>query len=113
MPKNCWEIRGCDEEMWSRCPHNGDAKGIYSPCPADCYYTACERPTHEVATDLTVLLDPSVDRMVAKKESCTFCTFFLTHAPKITAGQVQHMPAQTEQVLLEDAHSSAVGTALD
>ena len=32
----CWERRGCDEEMMSRCPHNIPGE----PCPADCRF--CE-----------------------------------------------------------------------
>ena len=30
----CWERRGCDEEMMSRCPHNIPGE----PCPADCRF---------------------------------------------------------------------------
>jgi|GEM_PF-1048807 len=102
----CWEMRGCDEEMWSRCPHNGDAKGIYSPCPADCYYATCDRSTHEVATDFEVLLDPTVDRTVAKKECCTFCTFFLTHGPRLAVGETVYLPSQNEQVMVKDMKNS-------
>ena len=40
----CWERRGCDEEMMSRCPHNIPGE----PCPADCRFAACTRSTHEV-----------------------------------------------------------------
>ena len=32
----CWERRGCDEEMMSRCPHNIPGE----PCPADCRFAA-------------------------------------------------------------------------
>ncbi len=53
MPK-CWEMRGCDEEMQSYCPHNIPGE----PCPADCQFAACLRPTHAVATDPVVLLNP-------------------------------------------------------
>ena len=52
MPK-CWEMRGCDEEMQSYCPHNIPGE----PCPADCQFAACLRPTHAVATDPVVLLN--------------------------------------------------------
>ena len=105
--ERCWERRGCDEEMWSRCPHNGDAKGIYSPCPADCYYANCTRATHEVASDIGILLDPTVDRTVAKKECCTFCTFFLTHGPRLSQGETVHFPSQNEQMLVADIKGSA------
>lgn len=77
----CWQRRGCDEEMWSRCPHAVEDK--YSPCPMDCCYTACDNPQHELATDLDLLLDPFVDRNAAQKEQCRSCVFFLTTAPKI------------------------------
>jgi len=73
--------RGCDPEMWERCPHA--VPGVFSPCPADCCYTACDKPQHKVATDLDILLDPNVDRRAAMKEQCMFCEFFLTTAPRI------------------------------
>lgn len=88
--------------MQSRCPHNGDAKGIYSPCPADCYYASCQRETHEVASDIDTLLDPTVDRTVAKKECCTFCAFFLSHGPRLKAGQSARMPSMNEQAFVKD-----------
>jgi hypothetical protein len=102
---HCWEMRGCDEEMWSRCPHNGDAKDIYSPCPADCFYADCVRSNREVATDFNILLDPLVDRTVAKKECCTFCSFFLTHAPRMGIGEGISLPAQTQQVTMDELRS--------
>ncbi len=77
MP-NCWEMRGCDEEMQSYCPHNIPGE----PCPADCRYAACLRPTHKVATDPAVLLNPELDYEAGIKEVCHFCEFFLTHGPK-------------------------------
>ncbi|NTU88625.1 MAG: hypothetical protein HGA54_01775 [Actinobacteria bacterium] len=77
----CWEKRGCDEDMESYCPHAVPEK--YSPCPADCCYTACSNPQHEIATDFGVLLDPTIDRNAVQKEQCRFCVFFLTHGPRI------------------------------
>ena len=55
----CWELRGCyeDAEMNGRCPHNIPGE----PCPADCHFAACFRPTHVVCTDFGKLLDPSRD----------------------------------------------------
>ena len=50
----CWERRGCDEEMMSRCPHNIPGE----PCPADCRFAACTRSTHEVCQDFNKLLNP-------------------------------------------------------
>ena len=76
---NCWERRGCDEEMMSRCPHNTPGE----PCPADCHYAACDRPTHVVATDFAVLLNPERYYDAAVKEVCRFCEHFLEHGPDI------------------------------
>lgn len=73
----CWEARGCDDEMQSRCPHNTPGE----PCPADCHYAACHRPTHEVCDDFELLLNPERDYDAAIKEVCHFCTFFLTNGP--------------------------------
>ena len=44
----CWELRGCyeDAEMNGRCPHNIPGE----PCPADCHFAACFRPTHVVCS---------------------------------------------------------------
>lgn len=78
---NCWEKRGCDDELMSRCPHVSDK--VYSPCPPDCRYTDCLMPTHAIATDVTLLLDATVDRKAAIKETCMYCEFFLTHGPRL------------------------------
>ena len=80
MTQHCWEMRGCDDEMQSRCPHNIPGE----PCPADCRYAACTRPTHEVEGDFADLLNPERDSDAAVKEICRFCTFFLTHGPKVS-----------------------------
>lgn len=73
----CWEMRGCDDEMQSRCPHNQPGE----PCPADCHYAACHRETHAVATDFELLLNPELDYEASVKEVCRFCEFFLTNGP--------------------------------
>ena len=65
----CWERRGCDEEMMSRCPHNIPGE----PCPADCRFAACTRSTHEVCQDFNKLLNPERDYDAAVKEVCRFC----------------------------------------
>lgn len=75
----CWEMRGCDEEMMSRCPHNVPGE----PCPAECHFAACNRPTHKVCQDFTVLLNPERDYDAAVKEICRFCVHFLEHGPKV------------------------------
>lgn len=75
----CWEQRGCDDEMQSRCPHNTPGE----PCPADCHFAACLRPTHKVETDFTILLNPELNYEASVKQVCRFCTFFLTNGPKI------------------------------
>lgn len=77
----CWEIRGCDDEMMGRCPHV--VEGVYSPCPPECRYTVCERPTRAVARDFALLLDANVDRSAAIKEVCWHCEFFLKDGPRI------------------------------
>ncbi|MEG1624319.1 MAG: hypothetical protein RR300_05610 [Raoultibacter sp.] len=74
---HCWEMRGCDEEMMSRCPHNTPGE----PCPADCYFAACSRPTHKVATDFSLLLNPELNYNASVKEVCHFCEFFLSEGP--------------------------------
>ena len=73
----CWERRGCDEEMMSRCPHNIPGE----PCPADCRFAACMRSTHEVCQDFNKLLNPERDYDAAVKELCRFCEHFLEHGP--------------------------------
>lgn len=73
----CWEKRGCDEEMQSRCPHNTPGE----PCPADCHFAACHRETHTVETDLNILLNSERDYEAAIKQVCRFCTFFLVNGP--------------------------------
>lgn len=73
----CWRARGCDEEMRSRCPHNIPGE----PCPADCHYAACDRPTHVVAQDFELLLNPERDYDAAVKEVCRFCEHFLVNGP--------------------------------
>jgi len=76
----CWEVRGCDEEMQSRCPHNIP----HEPCPAECHFTACSRPTHIIEEDLDLLLNPDLDYEAAVKQVCKFCNFFLTKGPHIS-----------------------------
>ncbi|MDR2492807.1 MAG: hypothetical protein LBD25_05055 [Coriobacteriales bacterium] len=79
----CWELRGCDDEMAQVCPHATSSTD--GRCVADCCYTFCQRPLHKVATDFGLLLDATVDRRVAVKESCTFCEHFLLAAPRLDA----------------------------
>ena len=77
MAEHCWERRGCDDEMMGRCPHNTPGE----PCPADCHFAACHRPTHKVCEDFDVLLNPSRDYESAMREVCRFCEFFLVNGP--------------------------------
>lgn len=65
--------------MQSRCPHNLPGE----PCPADCHFAACLRPTHKVATDFALLLNPELDYEASVKEVCRFCEFFLTNGPML------------------------------
>ncbi len=85
---NCWETRGCDEEMQSRCPHNLPGE----PCPADCHYAACGRATHVVASDYELLLNPDRDYDAAVKEICRFCEHFLTLGPSVADRSEQEDP---------------------
>lgn len=78
--EKCWERRGCDEEMRSRCPHNIPGE----PCPADCHFAACLRKTHVVCDDFGKLLNPERDYDAAIKEVCRFCEHFLTYGPKVS-----------------------------
>ena len=79
----CWEMRGCDEEMQGRCPHNLPGE----PCPAECHFAVCERPTRKVASDVTLLLNPDLNYDAAVKETCRVCEFFLQNGPGFeTAG---------------------------
>ena len=77
---NCWERRGCDEEMQGRCPHNQPGE----PCPADCHFAACHRATHVVASDFGLLLNPERDYEAAVKEVCRFCEHFLKNGPDLS-----------------------------
>ena len=78
----CWETRGCDDEMQSRCPHSlaGDT------CPAECHYAWCDRPTRKVTDDIVLLLNPDLDYDAAVKEGCRVCEFFLTNGPATPDG---------------------------
>lgn len=75
----CWELRGCDDEMQSRCPHNIPGE----PCPAECNFATCERTTHVVCGDPIMLLNPERDYDAANKEICRICNFFLENGPDI------------------------------
>ena len=79
MALHCWETRGCDDEMASRCPHNIPGER----CPGDCKFAVCDRPTHETAWGLDMLENPDVDREVVVKEFCLTCKFFIAHGPKV------------------------------
>lgn len=75
----CWETRGCDDEMMSRCPHVNPTER----CPSRCAFAQCDRPSHAPSSDPALIFDPTVDRDAAMKEQCTFCAFFLTNGPRI------------------------------
>ena len=99
---HCWERRGCEgvigltDPMEQECPHSRD--DCYSPCPIDCRYAQCMRPTHEVASDVNLLLDPTVDRTAPIKEVCRYCAFFLTHGPRLGADGPMHEAPQKATV---------------
>lgn len=83
----CWEVRGCagvygwGGYMEDECPHNVPDR--YSPCPATCAFTRCQRPWHREAVSFEDLLDPDVDRMKANKEQCRQCLHFIKHGPRV------------------------------
>lgn len=79
---HCWEQRGCDEEMQSRCPHNTPGE----PCPADCHFAMCDRPTHKVTSNLDLLFRCDIDFGQSVKDQCRFCEFFLSKAPSTNPG---------------------------
>lgn len=90
-PVACWAYRGCSglmgltEPMEEECPHS--RHDCYSPCPAECGYTACSRPWHRSTTDINLIFDETVDRMAALKKNCYTCSYFLTHGPRIGEGE--------------------------
>jgi hypothetical protein len=75
----CWELRGCDDEMMSECPHNEPGER----CPSRCAFAKCDRPMHAVASDAALVFDPWADRKEAIREECTYCVFFLEKGPRI------------------------------
>jgi len=77
----CWAQRGCDEELWSRCPHA--ISSIDGLCPLHCNFARCDLPQHAQARGIEQLLDISADRQAAVKECCWYCTFFLDNAPRL------------------------------
>ncbi len=89
-PVACWNLRGCAglmglvAPMQEECPHS--RTDCYSPCPTECQYTVCERPWHRTSSDFNLILDPTVDRMVAVKKSCYTCEYFLKNAPRVGEG---------------------------
>jgi hypothetical protein len=75
--QRCWQIRGCDEELWSRCPHAvASTDGL---CPLQCNYSQCSAPQHELAVGLD-LLDTTANRSLAVKETCWYCRYFIENA---------------------------------
>ncbi len=91
--ERCWEKRGCDDEMQSRCPHNQPNE----PCPADCHYAACQRKTHVVAEDFGLLLNPDRFYDAAVKQVCRFCEHFLRYGPSM---------AEAPEGYTRDGHSN-------
>jgi hypothetical protein len=67
--------------MWSRCPHA--TSSVDGVCPAECCYTACQRPQRQLTASIDLLLDCTVNRSAAIKENCLNCAFFLKNAPRI------------------------------
>ncbi len=78
MP-NCWEMRGCDEEMQANCAHHTT---FHDRCPTKCAFAECDMPQRELTTDPALIFLPEVDRDQAIKETCLFCVFFLKKGPR-------------------------------
>lgn len=103
----CWELRGCDgimgltAPMSEECPHS--RSDCYNPCPSECHYTACARPTHKMATDINLILDDTVDRFSAVKQTCYMCEFFLRHAPRV--GEVDRSQTAVPQAAICDSET--------
>lgn len=76
----CWELRGCDEEMQSNCPH---ATQIMDRCPSKCAFATCDRPTHALTSDPALVFSIEVDRGAAIKDVCTYCEFFIVNGPRL------------------------------
>lgn len=76
----CWSVRGCDEDLQSRCPHAAIAT---ERCPAECYYAKCSRPQHRVTADPSLVFDPDIDRDAAIKDVCLSCAHFLSQGPRV------------------------------
>lgn len=78
-----WKDAGAVAGAMTRCrgavPHNVPGE----PCPADCHYAACHRPTHVVCEDFGVLLNPNRDYDAAVKQVCRFREHFLVNGPDI------------------------------
>lgn len=95
----CWETRGCagvpgiDGPLEDECPHN--VADRYSPCPATCAFTRCQRLWHREAVSLEDLLDPGVDRMQTIKEQCRHCLYFIKHGPRAAKVQASDEEAST------------------
>ncbi len=89
----CWETRGCEgpESNYDHCPH-AMLNGV---CPVDCAFAVCERPAHEQA-DVMDMLVSDADREVAVKEICGTCKFFLAHAPRMGVRPQDEQPAWKE-----------------
>ena len=80
----CWEMRGCDDEMMSNCPHPNE---LQDRCPTKCAFANCQRPTHEITSDPELIFDPGVDRETAIKDICMYCDFFLRNGPRVSAAR--------------------------
>lgn len=76
----CWELRGCDEEMQSNCPH---ATQIMDRCPSKCAFATCDRPTHALTSDPALVFSIEVDRGAAIKDVCTYCEYFIINGPRL------------------------------
>lgn len=101
---HCWEERGCDAEMQTWCPHSLTNDN----CPPDCQYAACTRPTHVITSDLDLLFRTDIDRTANVKDVCSFCEFFLQHAPKLDAQK-----AGDGDALANAGEPAAAGAATD
>lgn len=112
----CWTVRGCHgiwgvtgDYMEAHCPHNDPTK--YSPCPATCAYTRCQRPWHREATNIMDLLDPDVDRMATIKEQCRHCLYFIKRGPRVAGAYAAGGDAGHDTGARRDASAGHGATA--
>lgn len=86
MAEKCWRIRECEIDMNTMCMH---AVTDYDMCPSRCMFAVCDRPTHVLTSDPSLVFSAEIDRDQALKQMCIYCEHFLTRGPKLQAKKNQ------------------------